>query len=171
MPRSETRGLVGVFREVDRAAEAVRALRASGREDLQVYSPVPDHELLDAAGASGSPLGYATLIGGIVGLGSGIALSLYATHAYELIVQGKPLHSWLPWVVVGFEFTILFGALANFAAMLIGSGLPRLRPAPGYDERFSLDHFGVFVPCDGAGAAGVRAILETKGAVEIHEHV
>jgi len=53
--------------------------------------------------------------------------------------------------------------------MFVLSGLPNLRKAPAYDERFSVDAFGIFVPCRGKEAEQVKAILRAQGAEEIHE--
>jgi hypothetical protein len=148
---------------------SIEALKASGRDKLEVYSPVPSHEIQDALGIKTSRLGYATLAGALFGLVGGIGLSYYAMSSYELVTQGKPLTAWLSWFVVGFEATILCGCLANLITMFALSGLPNLKKAPGYDERFSVDAFGIFIPCQGKEAEQVKAILEAQGAEEVHE--
>jgi len=164
-----TNGILGVFKHLDCCVSSIEALKASGRDKLEVYSPVPSHEIQDALGIKPSPLGYATLVGAVIGLVGGIWLSYHAMSSYELMVQGKPLVAWLPWFVVGFEATILIGCLANLIFMFAMSGLPNLKKAPGYDERFSVDAFGIFVFCHGKDAEQVRAILEAQGAEEVHE--
>lgn len=162
-------GILGVFKHLDCCVSSIEALKASGREKLEVFSPVPSHEIQDALGIRPSPLGYATLAGAVFGLAGGIWLCYHSMSSYQLVTQGKPLLSWLSWFVIGFEGTILFGCLANLIAMLYLSGLPNLKKAPGYDERFSVDAFGVFVPCRGAEADQVKKILEAQGAEEVHE--
>jgi molybdopterin-containing oxidoreductase family membrane subunit len=164
-------GVLGVFRYLDRCVASIEALKASGRHQFDVFSPIPSHEIQDALGLKKSGLGYVTLAGALFGLAGGIWLSYHATSSYQLVTQGKPLMSWLSWFVVGFEATILCGCLANLIAMLVMSGLPRFKEAPGYDERFSVDAFGVFVPCRGGEADRVRAILESQGADEVHERL
>ena len=148
---------------------SIEALKASGRDKVEVYSPIPSHEIQDALGIKPSRLGYATLVGAVIGLVGGMWLSYYAMSSYKLMVQGKPLMAWLPWFVVGFEATILIGCLANLITMFVMSGLPNLKKAPGYDERFSVDAFGIFVSCQGKEAEQVKAILEAQGAEEVHE--
>ena len=170
MARAETEGVVGVFRHVDLCARAIEALRASGRGGLRVYSPVPDHRLRDAMGTKKSWIGYGTLVGAITGTTTGFTLALIAATRYHLIVQGKPVMAWIPWVVIGFELTILFGSATNLILSILAGGLLRWKPSPGYDERFSLDMYGVFVPAAGNEKAEARRILETNGAVEVHEH-
>lgn len=169
MASTKAEGILGVFKHLDRCVASIEALKVSGRDDLEVFSPVPSHEIQDALGFKPSRLGYATLAGAVVGLVGGIGLAYYAMSSYHLVTQGKPLVAWLPWFVVGFEATILIGCLANLLAMFAMSGLPNLKKAPGYDERFSVDAFGVFVPCRGKEAEQVKAILEAQGAEEVHE--
>lgn len=164
-----TNGILGVFKYLDRCVASIEALKASGRDKLEVFSPVPSHEIQDALGIKPSRLGYATLAGAVFGLVGGIGLSYYAMSSYQLVTQGKPLMAWLSWFVVGFEATILCGCLANLVTMFVLSGLPNLKRAPGYDERFSVDAFGIFVPCQGKEAEQVKAILEAQGAEEVHE--
>jgi len=164
-----TVGVLGVFKYVDRCVASIRELKALGKDRIEVFSPVPSHEIQEALGSRPSRLGYATLAGAVFGLFGGIGLSYYAMSSYQLMTQGKPLVSWLSWFVVGFEATILCGCLANLVAMLAMSGLPNLKKAPGYDERFSVNAFGIFVPCRGREAEQVKAILEAQGAEEVHE--
>ena len=162
-------GVLGVFSHVDACADAIRELKDKTKAKMRVYSPVPDHEIEEAIGKPVSKLGYATLVGALTGTCCGFALAWYTAHSYNLITGGKPLTSPIPWLIVGFEFTILLGCLTNFITLLILSRLPRIKYDPGYDERFTLDKYGVFVPCKEDESEAVRRILETKGAVEIHE--
>jgi molybdopterin-containing oxidoreductase family membrane subunit len=167
--RKREGGVLGVFAEPAACAAAIRAFVERERRDLTVYSPFSDHRVVAALGRPVSPLGIATLIGAGTGTVSGIALAIFATYRYSFIVWGKPLLSWLPWVVVGFELTILFGALTNFAGMLIGSGLARFREPLHYDARFSVDHFGVFMPCGAGDREKYKTLLTNHGALEVHE--
>jgi len=163
-------GVLGVFAFADQTAAAVRAVREAGVKKFTVFSPVPDHHLAAAIGKPVSPMGYATLIGAIVGLVSGFALAHFTHHKWELIVGGKPYSAWLPWLVVGFEFMILMGSLTNFVTMILSAGLPRLKPTPRYDPRFTEDRYGVFVPCGPDRRAAVAELLRAQGAAEVHEH-
>ena len=163
-------GVLGVFDFSDVTADAIRAVRGAGSKKYTVYSPVPDHHLFEAMDLKKSWLGYLTLIGAMTGLVCGFALAWYATHSYDLIVWGKPYNAWLPWVVIGFEFTILFGCLTNFITMILASGLPRLSETPGHDPRFSDDKYGIFIPCASADREKFKSLLHENGAVEVHEH-
>jgi len=165
----DIKGVLGVFKHVDCCAAAIRALRDSGHKGIEAFSPVPAHEIQEALGLKPSPLGYVTLLGALFGLVGGISLAAYAASSFNIITGGKPLMAWIPWFVIGFESTILFGCLANFLAMLLSSGLLRWRLHPMYDERFSVDTFGIFVACRDGETEAIKKVLEERGAEEIYE--
>ena len=58
-----TEGILGIFKHVDCCVSSIEALKASGRDKVEVFSPVPSHEIQDALGVKPSRLGYATLAG------------------------------------------------------------------------------------------------------------
>jgi hypothetical protein len=106
-----------------------------------------------------------TLAGGLTGCLTGFAMSLWMSYDYPVVVGGKPIGSVLPYVVIAFELTILFGALATILglAVLAATGT---RPG-GYDPRFSDDHIGVFVPCPVERRQQVEQVLRASGAVDV----
>lgn len=160
-------GLTGLFADDRSAAEAVRRLRAAGREDLQVYGPAPSHALEAALGPRRSVVGFFTFAGFLTGAAAGFSLAAHAAGRWGLIVSGKPVLSWIPFAVIAFELAVLGGALANFLSMVWFSGLGRFAAPPGYDPRFSRDRFGVFVNAPAADAGDVEALLRDAGAVEV----
>jgi hypothetical protein len=158
-------GMIGVFDNVDGMMSALEKARARRVEIRDVYTPVPSHEAAEFMSPKKSPVRYASFTGGLIGLVSGMALALGTAVVWNLIVGGKPVTSIVPFLVVGFELTILFGALATFAALLLFGGLPfRKFPAPGYRPEFSDDRFGVLL---GGAEAEARKVLEEAGAVEV----
>jgi hypothetical protein len=108
-----------------------------------------------------------TLIGGLLGFASGIALTVWTSLELPLIVGGKPVVSVPPFLIIAFELTILMGVLATVTGFLIHAGLPRLGTAPAYDPRFSEDRCGVLVTTSAADAAGTRELLAAAGAEEV----
>ncbi|MBI1845403.1 MAG: DUF3341 domain-containing protein [Candidatus Rokubacteria bacterium] len=80
---------------------------------------------------------------------------------------GKPVVSIPPFVIIAFELTILFGGLATVLGVVTLGRLPRLRPTPTYDPRFTNDRFGVAVHCPPGRGGSVRDILRTAGAEEV----
>ena len=158
-------GLLAAYRHVDAAAEAIRKLKDMGHGDITVYTPVPNHEIAEAVGHPVSPVRLWTLIGGLAGCASGFAMTLWMSYDYPVVVGGKPLGSVLPYVVIAFELTILFGALCTIAGLAFHAVRDR-RPA-AYDPRFSDDHVGIFVPCPVERRSAVEKVLKTSGAVDV----
>src|SRR4029078_12256249 len=80
---------------------------------------------------------------------------------------GKPIASWVPFTILGFEVMVLVGGLATVFAMFGFAGIPRLTMTVGYDRRFSGGHFGVWVAAEGNDAATAESILKKHGAEEV----
>ena len=160
-------GVVGVFGDLDSTVLALRELKSKGYDGVTVYSPVPRHELDDVIDAPVSPVRVFTLVGGLTGCTLGFAYAIGTSVDWPLITGGKPIISLPPFIIIGFELTILIGALSTVAGMLLNSRLPKFRAAPGYDPRFSNDKFGVLVQGGPAQVSGAEAILKAAGAEEV----
>jgi molybdopterin-containing oxidoreductase family membrane subunit len=72
-----------------------------------------------------------------------------------------------PFVIIAFELTILLGGLATALAVLVLGQLPKLKPSPTYDPRFTLDRFGVAVACPPDKVESVQSMLTAAGAEEV----
>jgi hypothetical protein len=165
---AKAQGVVGVFSQVEALVAAVRELRRQGIEIGDVYSPVHHAELTDLLRPGPSPVRFATFGGAAAGLLSGLGLALLTTSVWELTVGGKPHYSLVPYMVVGFELTILVGALATLAGLLIAAGLPaRSFPDPAYRPEFSADRLGIWVAGPEGKLEQAREVLEQCGAVEV----
>jgi len=92
-------------------------------------------------------VGYFTLAGGIIGFLSGIGLAIYTATEWHLIMSGKPVVAWIPFLIVGFEFTILFAVFGNVLGLLFQTDLPEFKSLDVYDERCSGEHFGLLASC------------------------
>jgi len=162
-------GVVGVFAYLDDAVRALRELKAGGHAQLTVYSPVPRHELDEVLAKPESPVRRFTLVGGLTGVSFGFFYAIATSLDWPLVVGGKPIVSLPPFVVIGFETTILLGALATVAGMLLNAKLPRFVRAPGYDRRFSSDKIGIVAFGGPAQLVAAREILERAGAEEVRD--
>lgn len=140
--------IMGIFKDEDQAASVVTELARSPYELQQVHSPIPSHKLSHAMKQKKSMVGWFTLTGGVTGLISGFLLAIYCATQWNLIVSGKPVISILPFVIVGFEFTILFAVFGNIVGLLTQMDLPRYDGLQRYDPRFSGEHFGIVASCD-----------------------
>ncbi len=162
-----TPGVVGVFGSLDGALLALRELKAKGYENLTVYSPVPNHDLEDVLAAPESPVRMFTLVGGLTGCAIGFFYAIATSLDWALVVGGKPIVSLPPYIILGFECTILFGALATVAGMFLNARLPKLRRSAGYDPRFSNDKIGVVAFGGPAQVAAAEQIMQAAGAEEV----
>jgi hypothetical protein len=171
------RRLLGVFTDPHEAAEAARDLQKMGHCHIEVYSPVPDHHLLDAAPPRWKPVRYFTITGGILGLISGFALAIWTavfqvggdgTWDGGLWLNGMPPLAPIPFVIVGFEVTILVGGLMTMLGLLIGSRLPKFLDPPLWDVRLSEDHFGIGIDCIPAYTDRFEKVLKAHGAEYVH---
>jgi hypothetical protein len=162
-------GVVASFLHVDAAVDAIRALRAKGYRNLVVYTPAPNHEIEEALEHKVSPVRLVTLIGGLTGCTAGFAMTIWMSYDWSLVVGGKAIASLPPYVVIGFELTILMGALSTVAAVALFSLLMGQRGTP-YDPRFSDDTIGIFVPTAPDQFGPIEQLLRSAGAVEVrHE--
>jgi len=159
-------GVLASFEHIDAALEAIHGLKRAGHDDLTVYSAAPNHELEDALGTGSSWVRAFTLIGGLTGCLAGFAMTTWMSYDWPLLVGGKPIASLPPYVVIMFELTILLGALSTVAAMIILPQFKRTKGRP-YHPSFSDDRIGIFVPCGGADADGVRRLMTAAGGVEV----
>jgi hypothetical protein len=160
-------GVIGVFRELDAATHAIEALRGGKFGDITVYTPTPRHEFEHALGNPQSPVRRYTLIGGLLGATFGYWIAIWASDYWPLVTGGKPVASWVPYTIFGFEVMVLIGALSTVAGLFISSRVPRLTMTVGYDKRFSAGDFGVWIECDPSSARRVESVLRENGAVEV----
>jgi len=165
------RTLVAAFGRIDDFLSCLRVLRDGGYDIQSVFSPVSPPEIQEILGTGVSKTRLFTLIGGIVGGISLVSLAVYAHLSFKLIVYGKPVLAWIPWVVVAFEGTILLGALSAFFSWVFKAGLPRLSTDPGYSAEFSGHKFGIVVAATGEKRSEAEGILREGGAEEVRDGV
>lgn len=162
------RQLLGVFADPRRAAAAARALRDDGDCAIEVYGPIPDEGLLEAAPRRREPVTALTVAGALAGLMGGFALAFWTASLFKIWLSGKPWDALIAYIVVGFEMTVLIGGISAALGMLVGSRLPRLRRPRLWDPRLSEDAFGVGVDCDECFADRFAKALEAHGADHVH---
>lgn len=164
-------GILGIFPYLDDLLRALKHLKSSRIPVHTVFSPTSRPEIQEILALKPSPVRFFTLLGGTLGVAAGISLASYAHLQWEFVTGGKPVLAWIPFVIVGFEFTILFGVLFTLGALLFKSRLPKLRLPDYYDPRFSGDRFGVFVSCSDSERERTRKVLKENGAEEVHDVV
>lgn len=161
---TERISIMGVFETEDQAAAAIRDLRSSPYTVERVHSPIPSHAVADALKLPKSRVGWFTLAGGIIGFCAGFLLALFTATRWSLIVSGKPVVAWVPFVIVGFEFTILFAVFGNVLGLISQARLPRFKTSPGYHPDFSGARFGVLASCTAQEASDLTDLFKSQGA-------
>ncbi len=159
--------VVGVFELPVPVAEAAKKLRQRGFEELEIYSPVPSHELDQAVDERPSRVRIFTLIGGLLGAISGYAMTIWMANDWPIMIGGKPLSSIPPYTIIAFELTILFGGVLTVLGMFAVGRLPRVKLDRAYSKRFSSEEFGLVVRCRGRDVVEVEDLLRTQGAKEV----
>src|SRR5450759_673993 len=161
------RGVIAHFRELDSLVEAIEELKEKRTGDITVYTPAPRHEIEHAIHPPPSPVRKFTLIGGLLGVTFGYWIAIWASDYWPLVVGGKPIASWVPYTIYGFEVMVLIGALSTVAGLFITSRIPRLTMMVGYDSRFSHGDYGVWVECPPEKARSAEELLREHGAVAV----
>jgi len=159
--------LLGVFERPDHIAAAARQLRARGYQDLETYSPAPFQEVDDAVIEKPSRVRLFTLIGGLTGVVTGYAMTIWMANNWKIMLGGKPFSSIPPYTIIAFELTILFGGLMTLLGLLVFGRLPKVRMDSAYSARFSGEEFGVRVRCRERDVAEVESLLRSHHAKEV----
>lgn len=142
-------GLLLKINSVDELLDVSRAIAKAGYRLWDAITPFPVHGLDKAMQLKRSKIPCFTLMGGLTGFSTGVAMVAY-TNAYDypLIVGGKPFFSPIFPFPVFYELTILFAAFATFFGMFLSNRLPQhhhpIFDAPGI-EKASDDQFFIYI--------------------------
>ena len=159
--------LVGIFDTPGGVAAAVTRLKGRGFDKLEVYSPAPFDEIEQAVDPKPSKVRLFTLAGGLTGVVTGYALTIWMSLNWPIVIGGKPYASIPPYTVIAFELTILFGGIFTLLGLLAVGRLPKVKLDPGYSARFSAEEFGVVVEVSERDVAEVDGLLRANAAKEV----
>ncbi len=155
--------VIGLFPDEQKTAAVIESISGYPWQIDRVHSPFPSHRIFDALKLKKSPIGWITLVGGIIGFFSGFSLAIYTALEWKLIVWGKPIVAWIPFVIVGFEFTILFSVFANVLGLLFVGNLPDYQGLKKYDPRCSGEYFGIVATCTEGEQDKVIEFFQNQG--------
>jgi molybdopterin-containing oxidoreductase family membrane subunit len=158
------RYLMGLFKDENQVVSAVNQLKASSYTFHRVNSPFPSHKIMDALNLKKSMVGWFTLAGGIFGLVGGFALAVFTAVQWNLIVGGKPIVAIVPFVIVGFEATILCAVFGNILGLMTQMRLPSYKLMQYYDPRCSGEYFGVLASCESNRENELNEFFRKQGA-------
>ena len=104
----------------------LRELLAAGTQPdrIEVCTPVAVPEAQQLLKMPASQLRWFTFVGAFTGLLSGFGLTIYTVWSWPVITGGIPLISLPPFTIIGFELTILFGAVLSLLGFLFLARLP-----------------------------------------------
>jgi hypothetical protein len=120
-------GLMAEFDEPERFLEAVRRTRFAGYQHMDAYSPNPIEGLSEAMELPRSRVPLIVLVGALAGAITGYSLQYYAAAVdFPINVGGRPLNSWVSFIPITFELTVLFACLSAVIFGIVGlNGLPK----------------------------------------------
>ncbi len=160
-------GVIGAFDDTNATVAAIEEVKRRRWGDVTVYMPAPDHAIEHAIDAGPSVVRRFALIGGLCGMTFGYWIPIWISRYWPLVVGGKAIASWIPYTIISFELMVLIGGLSTVAGLFIAGRLPKITTTVGYDPRFSLDNYGVWVECPPDKARDVETALRRAGAVEV----
>ena len=158
--------IVGVYSYLDDMLKAARLVKEA-KLDHRAYAPTYNLEMEEALTTGKSPVRRCTLSGALLGCTCGWTLAVMCSLDWPMRSSAKDIVSLPGFFVIGYEWTILFGAIGTLLGLLYFCRLPDVLRKVGYDPRFSDDKFGLVVGCDSAQIDEVRAKLLQAGADEV----
>jgi hypothetical protein len=160
-------GVLASFHEIDSAVHAVEDLTRARIGEVVVFTPTPRHEFEEVLARPKSAVRKITLTFGLLGVTFGYWIAIWISDYWPIQVGGKPIASWVPYTIIGFEVMVLVGGLATVIGMMALSRIPRLTMTVGYDPRFSGGDFGVWVEAPPERAEEAMKLLQKHGAQEV----
>ncbi len=159
---------LALYRYVDDLERAVEALRERGIHSLHVLSPVPLPELEDRLIPRPANVRWYTLLGAIAGISSALALTIWTSVSWPVVIGGKPIVSIPPYIIITFELMVLFGSIMNLLGLFARAKLPRRFPRIPYHPAVTDDRFALVVDIPPEGGEEIQQVLQSTGAEEVH---
>ena len=160
------KGIYVLYEYLDDAIAVIERLRSDrDKPSFDVFTPTYYHELEEALGYKPSGVRWFTLTGALLGVTLGFALCLLTDYDWPLVVGGKTagVYSLPAYVVIGFEMTILLGAIGTILGMLWLGKVPNPK-GQIYSTKTTDDRFGIYV-YDVAEDSEVARLLKEKGEI------
>lgn len=155
---------MALFDDEQAAAKAVTELENTSWSLKRVHSPIPSHVIADALKVKKSPVGWFTLVGGIIGFFAGFLLAAFTATRWDMIVSGKPVVALVPFFIVGFEFTVLFAVFGNVIGLITQMKLPTYGSLAEHDPDCTGSHFGIVASCPSGQELDLVNFFQDRGA-------
>ncbi len=119
-------GLMAEFDSAQALFDAAKKVGDAGYTKTDAFSPFPIHGLHEALGFKERLVAPVVFVGGITGVAAGYGLQYWTqVMDWPMNIGGRPYHSWVSFIPVTFEVTILLSAFAAVFGMLALNGLPQ----------------------------------------------
>ncbi|HSR52961.1 MAG TPA: DUF3341 domain-containing protein [Acidobacteriota bacterium] len=173
--QAELFGLMAEFGDAESIVEAAGKIRKEGYHKVEGYTPMPVEELDHALGHSKSHVPKLVFLGGLAGLLGGLGMQYWISAVdYPLNIGGRPPASWISFIPVTFEMTILVASFAAVIGMIVLNGLPSPYHPVFNVRRFqyaSRDRFFLVVEAQDQkfDLARTRSFLESLNPTGVYE--
>ncbi|MEO6708080.1 MAG: DUF3341 domain-containing protein [Planctomycetota bacterium] len=118
-------GVMAEYADEHSLIAGIERAKADGFTDMEAYTPVPSHDVINALGVK-NRFSMVVFCGGVTGACAGLLLQyVVSVSLYPMNIGGRPYFSWPAFIVIMFECTILFAALSAVIGMLFLNGLPQ----------------------------------------------
>jgi len=173
--REELYGLLAEFESEEDLVVAAGRVREAGYTKTDAYTPYPSEEVIHALGVKRSKVPLIVLIGGIIGALTGYGLQYWVSAIeYPLNIGGRPYNSWVSFIVVTFELTILIASISGVLGMIALNRLPEpYHPVFNVPEFQRASRDGFFLLIEAADEkfdrAGTEELLQGLSSVGVRE--
>lgn len=160
--------LLGLFRDVGPAADAIAALRKLGvpEERIKPISAFPTPTRAFGLRRPRDRLALITAVGAAVGFLLGIFMMVGTTNLYPLDVGGQPLVPGPPSIVIIYEYALLLMLTFVFVAFALGIRTPAYWRQV-YNGHLTEDSYGVLVGVTGEQLGPAERALGQNGAYDL----
>lgn len=169
-------GLLAEFGGEEELVAAAREVRDAGYTRTDAYTPYPSHEVIEALGVKRSKVPLIVFLGGAAGAIGGYLMQYWTSAIdYPLNVGGRPLNSWVSFIVVTFELTILLGSISGVVGMFALNRLPQpyhpVFNVPAFRAAASRDGFFLAIESSDEkfDREGTMELLRRAGAIRVAE--
>ena len=119
-------GLMAEFDSAQQLLDAATRTRSAGFTRTDAFSPFPIHGLAEAIGFKERLIPKIVFVAGVIGALNGFGLQYWTSVIdYPLNIGGRPDNSWVSFIPITFELTILFASFAAVISMIVLNGLPQ----------------------------------------------
>lgn len=159
--------VLGVLKTPHDLVSAIKDLKVAGFKELEIYSPVPSHEIEEALDRGPSMIRLLTLIGCLTGVSFAYFMQIWVAYDWPLVIGGKPFASIVAYTIIGFELNILLGGLFTVLGLMFFGMFMTRKGHDAYQPGFSGDLFGCVVACHGDQVSRAQDLLRRAGSTEV----